>query len=297
VGFFDGVHLGHRKVLESAIACAQRLNGLAWVVTFNSHPLQLLRPQQAPGLLTSTRHKIQMLRELGADACLAMDFTPALAETTPSDFVSQLKNGISGLHGISVGQNWRFGKGRAGNAELLAEVANGLNVQTSIAEPMLWRKAPVSSTRIRGCVSSGELEDAAAMLGRTFSILGTVEQGRGTGRKLGYPTANVAVEGEVLPPNGVYAAHAEIDGTRHDGVVNVGIHPTYEGSKSGASAPPWVELHLPGLNADLYGRDVEVSFAFRLREERKFNSDLALKRQISLDVAQALSMLRNDSSE
>lgn len=297
VGFFDGVHLGHRKVIENAIACAHRLNGSAWVLTFSVHPLQLLHPREIPDLLTSTRHKLRLLRKIGVDACLAMDFTPALAETTPADFVGQLQAGIPELRGISVGRNWKFGKNRGGNAEMLAELAADLNMQTSITDPVLWQNEPVSSTRIRSCVSAGNIQDAKAMLGRTFSILGKVEHGRGTGRKLGYPTANVAVEGEALPPHGVYAVRAEVDGTRYDGVVNVGMRPTYEGNNNGRNGLPSVELHLPNADADLYDRDVEVSFAFRLREERKFDSDIALKRQISTDIAKALSMLQNGSPE
>ena len=283
-GFFDGLHRGHKRVIAKTITAAERIGGAAWVLTFDEHPIKVLRPSSAPLLLTSNRHKLRLLRTLGVDGCLLLPFTRRFASLEPEAFVELLAGATSMLRRVLVGDGWRFGRKERGDAVMLKKLAGRFHIKVTPVEPVLRHGRAVSSTRIREEVARGNLKEAGLMLGRPFSILGTVVGGRAIGRKIGFPTANLETFNEVLPPFGVYAVRTEIGGRFSDGVVNIGVRPTFKGS-GGKKAT--IEAHLLGLNRNLYGREVEVFFIKKLRDEKKFASADDLRKQIEKDVKNA----------
>ncbi|MDD4872149.1 MAG: bifunctional riboflavin kinase/FAD synthetase [Kiritimatiellae bacterium] len=288
-GFFDGLHRGHRCVIDKSVSEARRIGGVAWVLTFDTHPMRILRPGSAPLMLTSNRHKLKLLEKMHIDGCLLMPFTRLLAGLNPEAFVALLSSAVPTLTRIFVGKNWRFGHREEGDAKMLVKLAQKLFIKVTVVKPVLMSGRIISSTRIRKEVAKGNLADAEGMLGRPFSILGTVVKGRAVGRKIGFPTANLKTFNEVLPPFGVYAVHAVIGKRVLDGVVNIGIRPTFGGSNRRKST---IEVHLFKYRGDLYGREVEIFFIRKLRDERRFKSVNDLKKQIERDKRSASKILR-----
>lgn len=283
IGVFDGVHLGHQAVIRRALEDARAAGGTAVVVTFDPHPMRVMRPQQAPRLLTSTRHKAQLIERLGVSELLVIPFTPELSALAPEQFVLALHAACRPLREICVGHTWSFGRDRAGNLELLKQMGDELGFDEIGLPAVEIEGEVISSTLIRAAVETGDLERAARFLGRAFSILGTVVHGDQLGRTIGFPTANLAAHNEQFPPNGVYAVEAVHAGRTLPGVVNIGVRPTI----AKASGERVLELHLFDFTADIYGQDVEVVFRRFLRPEQKFAGLDALKTQITQDVAEA----------
>jgi riboflavin kinase/FMN adenylyltransferase len=287
IGVFDGVHLGHRSVLLRALADARAGGGSAVAVTFDPHPAKILRPSAAPRLLTATAHKLHLIRALGIETVLVIPFTADFAATPPADFVLQLHAACNPLREICVGHEWSFGRGRAGNLEMLREMGDRLGFDEVGVPAVHVDGEIVSSTAIRAAVEAGDLARARTLLGREYSILGTVARGDQIGRSLGFPTANLSAHNEQFPPNGVYAVTALWRDRPLKGVVNLGVRPTV-GSATGERV---LELHLFDFNEDIYGEDIEVTFRRCLRPEQKFDSLEALKAQIARDVAVARGIL------
>ena len=283
IGVFDGVHLGHAAVIERAVVSARRGKGTAVVVTFDPHPATILRPDQAPALLSSTRHKLRLFAALGVAHTLVLPFDSAFAATAPSDFILQLVAAARPLRQICVGENWAFGKGRQGSLELLQGLGVKLGFEAVGIPSVAVDGEVVSSTAIRAAIQSADLEKAARMLGRRFSVFGRVHGGRQLARKLGFPTANVRPECEQLPPDGVYLVRVEVGGVERDGVANVGLRPTVEAN----ATERLVEVHLFDFAGDLGGQDLDVAFLEFLRPEQKFPSVEALRAQIEVDVGRA----------
>jgi riboflavin kinase / FMN adenylyltransferase len=288
IGFFDGVHTGHQEVIRRAQAAAEADGGTAVIATFDPHPMKVLRPATAPRLLTSTLHKTLILTQLGVTHLLIIPFDSALAALTPDEFISSLAAASRPLGSITVGYNWGFGKGRSGNLETLTALGKTQGFQVHGIPPVIVAEEPVSSTRVRIAVERGDFPAAARLLGRDYSIHGTIVQGRQLARKLGFPTANLALEAEQLPPIGVYAVRATVAGKSLKGVANLGLRPTVE---TDGTAKRQLEVHLFDHTGDLYGQGIEVRFIQRLRDEMKMNSLEDLKAQIALDAAQARSVL------
>ncbi|MGH8094648.1 MAG: bifunctional riboflavin kinase/FAD synthetase [Chthoniobacterales bacterium] len=286
IGVFDGVHVGHQAVVSTAARHAAEAGGTAVVATFDPHPAKILRPGKSPRLLTATQHKIGLIRDLGVSHLLVLKFDRELASTSPDDFVRQLVVASRPLREICVGQEWSFGKDRAGNLALLKKLGVELGFNVVGVEPVTLGGTVISSTAIRGAVETGDFATARQMLGRDYTILGTVEEGKHLGRSLGFPTANLSAHSEQFPPNGVYAAEGLLDGKTVRGVVNLGLRPTIE---EGA-AQRVLEFHLFDFERDLYGEDVELRFLQYLRPERKFENLAALREQIARDVAEARSI-------
>ena len=280
-GVFDGFHLGHRAVIDRTIAGARAAGGTPVVATFDPHPAAVLRPQSAPPLLTSTRHKIRLLADAGIAHVLVLGFDAAFAAQPPEIFIQALADACRPLREICVGEDWAFGKDRAGNLSLLTVLGKKLGFTATGHLPVIVDGKAVSSTAIRAAVESGALAEAARLLGREFSVLGTVIEGRRLGRTLGFPTANVRPESEQLPPNGVYAVRVLIDGKSHAGIANVGVRPTV----SNEGVQRLVEVHLFDFSGDLYDCDIEVFFGRFVRPEQKFPDLDALRAQIASDVA------------
>jgi riboflavin kinase/FMN adenylyltransferase len=288
IGNFDGVHLGHRAILETVVRRARDLSGEAVVYTFEPHPRKVLRPETAPRLLTTLEQKIELMEQAGVDAVIVEPFTLEFARTEAEDFIRRRLH--AALHPIEVyvGYDFHFGRDRVGSMRLLTELGPRLGFSVTIIPEVTVEGGDVNSTRIRQLLADGLPELAARMLGRPFTVRGRVVRGDERGRTLGFPTANLDPENEVLPAPGVYAGHLRLldDGDPPRGrllpaVTNVGRRPTFGGDAIRA------EAHAIDWDGDLYGRRVEVSFALRLRGERRFEDAAALRRQIGADVEEA----------
>jgi riboflavin kinase/FMN adenylyltransferase len=282
IGFLDGVHLGHQAVIRAAREAARGLGGEAWVLTFDPHPAQVLRPEAAPALLTDTPSRLRRIAALDVDGCVLLPFTRELAALEPADFVRDLAARAPTLATVAVGANWRFGRGAAGDVEFLRAAGPRHGFTVCVAAPVRWRGEPVSSTRVREAVASGRFDDAAGMLGRPYSVEGEVVRGRGVGRGLGFATANVRPAKVLLPPPGVFAIRARLGGELLAGAAYLGTRPTF-----GDAGDPLLEAHLFGVDRDLYGERIEVFFHRHLRGDRRFAGPDALRAQIASDVEAA----------
>jgi riboflavin kinase / FMN adenylyltransferase len=283
IGVFDGVHLGHQAVISTSAKHALAGGGTPVVVTFDPHPEKILRPQSAPHLLTATEHKIELIRNLGVEHLLIIHFDRPFAETRPEQFVEELAEHSKPLNEICVGHEWAFGKNRAGNLALLKELGARFHFDVVGIPPVKVGDAVVSSTAIRQAIERGDFAKAAEMLGREYTILGTVIHGDNLGKKLGFPTANLSAHNEQFPPNGVYVAQASLDGSSHRGVINLGFRPTVSGQKTERT----LEIHLLGFDREIYGENLEVRFVRYLRPEKKFENVNALVEQIKSDLETA----------
>jgi len=281
IGFFDGVHLGHQQIIRQTIADARQHDALAVVVTFDRHPNSVVAPAHVPPLIYSLSQKLRTIAALGADALLLLRFNRRFSEESGEAFVRKLVAGFGSVHSICVGANFRFGHRRAGNVALLKQLGGELGFAVHGLAAVSLDGQAVSSTRIRRTIQAGQLDAATQMLGRSSSLCGTVVRGDGLGRKLGFPTANLAVAGLVLPPHGVYAVQATVHGRTRRGVLNIGVRPTLRRAKPQLR----VEVHLLDFHGELYGEEMEVTFVEKLRGERRFPSLDALRRQIAKDVA------------
>ncbi len=286
-GFFDGVHLGHRQILSSTLACAREHGAKAWVLTFDPHPLAVIAPDRKPLLLTRLELRLELLAESGVDGCLLMPFTPELALLSPEQFISLVFSGwMKPKHQCTVvsGDNWRFGHDRAGSLAAIAKISHGkINV---LQAPMVEHEGRrVSSSIIRATINNGDLIEANAMLGRPHQIRERTWYGRGIGMKLGFATANFRPQAEVLPPVGVYEMEACIrshkSGTWMKSVANLGYRPTFTDSDLSA---PELEVHILDFDGDLHGEELDVRFIRRLRDELKFDTIDALVEQVQLDI-------------
>jgi riboflavin kinase/FMN adenylyltransferase len=282
IGVFDGVHRGHQAVISTSAEHARAANGTPVVVTFDPHPEKVLRPERAPHLLTATAHKIALIRDLGVEHLLIINFDKSFAATEPEVFVQELVKHSKPLREICVGHEWAFGKNRRGNLELLKKLGEQFNFNVVGIPPVRVNGELISSTTIRRAIEAGDLQKAAAMLDREYTILGTVVRGDNLGKKIGFPTANLSAHSEQFPPNGVYVAEAKLDGIVYPGVVNLGNRPTVSSDKQRV-----LEIHLLNFERDIYGNELELHFLRYLRPEKKFDSIEALTRQIEADVAQA----------
>lgn len=281
-GVFDGMHPGHRAVLQSALESAGKAGGTAVALTFDPHPSKILRPENSARLLTSTRHKLHLMEELGISEVLVIPFDREFAAVEAADFLRRLSSSARHLARICVGQGWRFGHARRGDAELLRRLGPELGFETTEVEPVQIDGTTVSSTLIRQLVETGDLQAAARILGRNYSVLGTVMSGDGLGKKLGFPTANLAAHNEQFPPDGVYAVRVHVGGELLHGVANIGSRPTVK-----TAGERLLEVHLLDFSGDLYGREIEAEFLRFLRPEKKFPDVDALRGQIAADVQAA----------
>ena len=234
-------------------------------------------------MLTATQHKITLIRALGVGHLLVVKFDKNFAATSPENFVEQLVQNSKPLREICVGHEWSFGKNRAGNLDLLQKLGTRFDFNVVGIPPVKVNGTVVSSTAIRQAVEAGQFAKAASMLGREYTILGTVSGGEKLGKKIGFPTANLSAHSEQFPPDGVYFAEAWLDGVLLHGVVNLGFRPTV----SSGQPERILEIHLLDFDQDIYGKDLEIRFVRYLRPEKKFESVDALVRQIEVDVRQA----------
>lgn len=280
IGVFDGVHCGHRRIMEEALNWARAEHVPALALTFSTHPDAVIH-QEKPRFIVSLRRRVEIIESLGFDAILLLPFNERISRVTADAFaVNFLARGL-GLSGVVVGSNFRFGHRAEGDPELLARLGRDHGLQVRVIEPVLDQGRVISSSYIRELVEAGNVEEACRLLGRPFHLRGQVVLGQKRGRTIGFPTLNLAPGTLLRPAVGVYATQVErADGGTHVAVTNVGVCPTFS-----EGAPLTVESHLLDFDAEIYGEEVGVAFLHRLRGERKFPSREALREQILADIA------------
>jgi riboflavin kinase/FMN adenylyltransferase len=285
IGNFDGVHLGHLQIIQLARSEAQARRGKFVAYTFRPHPQIALRPNAAPSLLSTYDEKIELLAAQGVDWVIEEPFSREFSAIEPETFFREVLLGRLGAEVIVVGYDFAFGKERHGHLELLRDLCKNAGVRLIVVDPQKVNSEIVSSSRIRQYLLAGQIEAANRLLGRPFSYQGVVIRGKGRGKKLGIPTANLKLQNKLALPYGVYATWAEWNGKKIPSVTNVGVRPTFE--EKTHELPVWVETHLLDTTEDLYGSVLKIEFLTRLREEKKFSDVNELIRQIHADIANA----------
>jgi riboflavin kinase/FMN adenylyltransferase len=279
VGTFDGVHRGHWSVLQRLCAVARAEGLLSVLVTFDPHPLKIVRPEVAPRLLTTPNEKKEILTLAGLDYAVFLSFTRSLSLYLPDEFVRDVLLTRLGLRHLVVGYDHGFGRDRSGDVETMLRIGADLGFAVEVAGPVLMNDDAISSSRIRTALEKGEVERAARGLGRPYSLTGVVVHGEGRGRTLGFATANVSLGhgDKLLPREGIYAVRAAFRMYQGAGLLHLGPRPTFRGS------PPSIELHLLDFNGDLYGEQVRIEFLTRLRDVLPFASAAELVEQMRRD--------------
>ena len=310
IGVFDGVHLGHQQIIRQTVADARQHDGVSVVVTFDRHPNAIVAPSRVPPMIYSLPQKLRTIESLGPDELLLIHFSEAFSQQTGEVFIRQLARDLSSggarlcepqqlrdnepaaghrpalqncLQSICVGADFTFGHKRSGDVKLLQRLGTELKFTVHGMAAVALDGQPVSSTRIREAVRACDLDAAGQMLGRAYSVAGRIIHGDQLGHKLGFPTANIDTADLLLPPNGVYAAHADVAGKNFRAVLNIGHRPTVKSPTPELR----VEVHLLDFAGDLYGQELEITFAAKLRDEQKFASLDELKAQIARDIAEA----------
>lgn len=288
MGCFDGVHIGHQKVIATAVEQANARGGEAWVYTFNPHPAKVLSPETAPPLISALTCRMRQFEALGVHGVIELPFDKTIAHIAPEEFLSNLRKTLPALCGIVCGIDWSFGYKARGKFQTLEKFCATHSMTATAVPPVLFNGERVSSTHVRQAVREGNIPFAEQLLGRPFCIFGTVVKGRGIGRGLGFPTANVEPENELLPEPGVYAAYTKIQTAGHRpqaSAVFIGERKTFNDSATG------IEVYLLDFDQDLYGQQIEVCLIKKVRDVIPFPSKEALIEQIEKDIAQIRVML------
>ena len=282
LGNFDGVHRGHRKILERVRRVADERGATAVVMTFDPHPPRVVRPDKAPPLLMTTPQKLEAIAQAGVHGAAIVRFTHDMSRWEPETFVRTVLVGWLRVAEVWVGANFLFGHDRAGNFTLLRVLGGRYGFRAEKIDPVRYKEFVVSSTRIRRLVSEGRVDEAGALLGHVYAIDGTVMRGDQRGRTIGFPTANICTENELLPPHGVYATTTRVRDVVYASVTNIGVRPTVD--DSGRTT---IETHVFDFDRDLYGASIRIGFVQRLRDERAFESLELLRAQIAADCERA----------
>lgn len=287
VGTFDGVHRGHIEVLNRLAVAAAERHALSVLVTFDPHPLRIVRPEAAPPLLTTPAEKIEILAQTSVDRVAFLHFTPVLAAYEPREFVEHILIRRLDMRHLVIGYDHGFGRGRSGDVEMLKRIAAEAGFGIEVVAAVESAGETVSSSRIRRLLQQGDVHEAGLALGRHYSLTGTVVRGEGKGRKLGFPTANLGLDhaDKLVPHEGIYAVRAALRDRFVDGVLHLGPRPTFAG------LPPSIELHLFDFAADIYGDRVVVRFVDRIRDIARFDSVDALVHAMERDCSEARRIL------
>jgi riboflavin kinase / FMN adenylyltransferase len=281
LGNFDGLHRGHQKIIERVKRGAAEHGGTAMAMTFDPHPPRVVRPDKAPPLLMTKAQRLEALGRAGIACVAVVRFTRQLSEWDPEMFVRAVLVDWLRVSEVWVGANFLFGHERSGNFSLLRTLGQRYGFRADKIDPVRYKDFVVSSTRVRRLVAEGRMDEAGALLGHGYYVDGTIVEGRHRGRELGFPTANLVTDNELLPPHGVYATTMTIDGIVQAGLTNIGNRPTF--GETGLT----IETHLLEYAGDLYGRSVRLGFVLRLRDERRFENGDALRAQIEIDRRRA----------
>lgn len=291
VGTFDGVHLGHRKIIARLIDLAKAINGESVIFTFDPHPRKIVAPAESNlRLLTTLDEKIELFEQSGIDHLIVYPFTPEFAQLTYEQFVEQILVGQIHTKSLVVGYDHKFGKGRQGDFEFLKECADRHEFQIEKLDVLLVNESNVSSTKIREAIQIGDFDTANAFLGYSFVLHGTVVEGQKLGRQIQFPTANIEASDpdKIIPGYGVYAVQAKVQNKTYRGMLNIGSRPTVNRNADHRS----IEVHLFDFDSDIYGKHLELIFFRKLREEQKFESLDALKEQLARDKADTISFFQ-----
>lgn len=284
VGTFDGLHLGHRGLVTRTIDAAREIGAESVVLTWDRHPAATLRPAKLPPLISSAARKVELLEVSGIDLLALLPFDVALSELSPQDFVHRVLVQGLGVRGVLVGHNWRFGHKAKGDVDALKAFGDKLGFEVKGVDLQTIGGEPVTSSRVRKAIATGDLSLARTLLGRPFDLDGTVVAGAGRGRALGFPTANLEVDPQLAsPPRGVYAGLAHVGDVTRPAAINVGVNPTFGGDPR--TNPLTIEPYLLDFDAEIYGQTLRVEFWQRLRDEVRFESVEALVAQMADDVA------------
>ena len=293
IGNFDGVHIGHQALFHEVIETAETVGGTSIAMTFEPHPIRVLKPNSHPPLITLYEQKAELIERTGIDVLISVPFTKAFASLSADQFIKNLLVNKIGMQAIVVGEDYSFGKNREGNIDMLKSYASAWGFEVIVANWIKMSKgitARISSTIIRELVTDGHMTEAEKMLGRHYQIRGRVVTGRDRGGKLlGIPTANINLHDELCPKTGIYAVTAECRGSRHNGVANIGYSPTFEDHEF------TVEVHILDFDDNIYGEKIRVNFIQRIRDEIKFSNISELIDQIKKDIAAARQFLDRKS--
>jgi riboflavin kinase / FMN adenylyltransferase len=282
LGNFDGVHRGHRKILERLRRVAGERGATSVVMTFDPHPPRVVRPDKAPPLIMTKTQKLEALEDAGVQGAAIVRFTHELSQWDPETFVRNVLVEWLRVSEVWVGANFLFGHDRSGNFSLLRSLGARYGFKAEKIDPVRYKDFVVSSTRVRRLVSEARVDEASALLGHPYFIDGMVVHGDQRGRTIGFPTANLCSDNELIPPHGVYATTAIIDGIVRPSLTNIGTRPTVD-----TSGKTTIETHIFDFDRDLYGMKVRLAFVQRLRDERAFDSLDGLKSQIAADCSRA----------
>jgi riboflavin kinase/FMN adenylyltransferase len=287
IGAFDGIHIGHLKILGEVVLLARGLGIRGVVLTFEPHPISVIQPHEAPCLLTSTEEKIGLIKEAGIDEAVILRFNPKLAQQSAEWFVENVLLSRLGMTRLVIGYDFRFGRGREGDASYLESLGEESGFGVDIVPPVRYLSHPVSSTRVRTALLRGDVKAAGKMLGRPYSFTGVVTKGEGRGKTLAYPTANLEMTDpkKMLPSRGIYAARVQVGPGEFPGALYIGTKPTYGGRAES------IEVHIMGIDRNLYGSRLKVSLVERMRDDIRFKNDAALRRAIDRDVSRAKKIL------
>ena len=282
LGNFDGLHRGHLKIIERVRRGAAEHGGTPMAMTFDPHPSRVVRPDKAPTLLMTKEQRLEALEHAGIKAVAVVRFTTELSQWDPEMFVRTVLVEWLRVSEVWVGANFLFGHDRGGNFSTLRTLGQRYGFRADKIDAVRYKEFVVSSTRVRRLVAEGRMDEAGALLGHQYYIDGVVVEGKHRGRELGFPTANLKTDNELLPPNGVYATTTTIDGIVHPSISNIGLRPTF-----GDTTKTMIEAYVMGFDGDLYGRPVRLGFVQRLRDERKFEDVDALRAQMEADRRRA----------
>ncbi|MDD5174151.1 MAG: bifunctional riboflavin kinase/FAD synthetase [Candidatus Omnitrophica bacterium] len=290
IGVFDGVHIGHRAVIEKIVGRAKAAGVISIAVTFDPHPLKALGTGHLVPSLMSLKHRVNAIKDLGVDRVVVMKFDKRLAGMAPGVFINRvIRKGLNAGE-IFVGEDFCFGKGAGADIKKLKSIGREAGLKVNTVKAVKRRGRIVSSSEIRRLIISGKIREASDLLGRPFSILGSVVSGAKLARILGYPTANINPHHEAMPPSGVYAVKVKLDKKTFRGVMNIGVRPTFY--DHGRDAEPSIEVHIFGFHGNIYGKDLEIVFVKKMRDEKKFNTIDSLIEQVKRDEKAAKKILR-----
>ena len=292
IGIFDGVHRGHQQLIIKTIREAKKIGGTSVVMTFWPHPEQVLRPQHKLSLLVSLPYRLKLLESLGVDVCFVIPFTRSFSRLSPEEFVQRYLVGVINPVEVFVGYDFRFGQNRTGDIQVFQEIGERYGFRVNMVQAVKINKQIISSTNLRQLIMDGQLDKARRFLGRPVSVWGIVRKGHGRGKNLGFPTANINLDNEVIPPRGVYAVRVEMAGKKFLGMANIGCRPSFNRLNRDIN----IEVHIFDFKKEIYQKAIIIEFIKKIRNERFFHSQDELIRQLNQDETHARRFLANSSS-
>ena len=287
LGNFDGVHLGHQRIFRRVKKEASRVHGEGVVITFEPHPLKVLAPERFLPLLTPFRKKMMLIAESGIEIVLCIEFSLDFSITSPAEFIETILVEKMAVKKVIIGYNYHFGRGQKGDARSLKEAGEKFGFDVEVVEPLRVGHIIVSSSKIRTLIQGGEVEEASKLLGRDYPIIGKVVEGAKRGQTLGFPTANLEISDELYPKTGVYAVEVVWHQQRLNGLANIGSNPTFSAQTGTREERFSLEVHILNFNREIYGKEIEVRFKKRIRDEVRFESPSLLVEQIKKDIRYA----------